>query len=419
MSDKKAGNRDISDLKARLGLKKGGAAAPAAAPRANGAPSGGVLAPPGMAVPPPPGAVSPAQPVIPNAADDPFAAMNAMAAVAQAKPQKEYIIVNDGKPVENVGEKSNAASLLKILVPGLIALVIGVAVGKIGTSASDYNEGLRGAKAILGEKTTPSTVKSLKSTLNEIDAVLDEAKTKNGLKPNLDLDKRLKELAAKLEVKLDVVFRAQQVNPVLSGQIMSFYAGVTEVKDMIDIHNKSAAFDDVMLKKGKESADKAASDVQGFEGETKYAVLVSAPTDEDKNAEFGAKVVEIMGVYCGGNNMVSKCGEGEYPNAIGYRTDVGGPVIKGDLAQGGSDNVPTKKVVKILSGTVKDGLIKGGEPAVSEVYYTKRLKALYDRIHGKPDQTGKPVGGLIEDGNKLEQALSTEANKGTRFSFFM
>jgi hypothetical protein len=345
--------------------------------------------------------------------------MNAMAAVAQAKPKQEFIIVNDGKPVEHVGEKSSTALILKMAVPGVIALIVGIAVGKIGTSASNFNEGLRGAKAILGEKSTPSTVKSLKSTLNELDQVLDEAKTKNGLKPSKELDKRLKELAAKLEVKLDVVFRAQQVNPVLSGQIMSFYAGVGEVKDMIDIHTKSATFDDVLLAKGKENADKAASDIQGFEGESKYAVLVTAPTDDDKNAEFGAKVVEIMGVYCGGAAMVSKCGEGEYPNAIGYRTDIGGPVIKGDLATPNSDNVPTKRVVKILSGSVKDGLIKGGEPAVSEVYYTKRLKALYDRVHGKPDQSGKAVGGLIEDGNKLEQALSTEANKGTRFSFFM
>jgi hypothetical protein len=56
---------------------------------------------------------------------------------------------------------------------------------------------------------------------------------------------------------------------------------------------------------------------------------------------------------------------------------------------------------------------------VSEVYYTRRLKALYERIHGKPDQQGKATGGLIEDGNKLEQALSTEANKGQRFTFFM
>ena len=48
-----------------------------------------------------------------------------------------------------------------------------------------------------------------------------------------------------------------------------------------------------------------------------------------------------------------------------------------------------------------------------------RLKALYDRVHGKVGQDGKPAGGLIEDGNKLETRLQTEAAKSTRFSFFM
>ena len=84
MSDaKKTGSRDISELKQRLGLKKGAAAAPTGqTPRANGG-SGGVVPPPGLNLPPPPGLAQPAappQPMIPNAADDPFGAMNAMAA---------------------------------------------------------------------------------------------------------------------------------------------------------------------------------------------------------------------------------------------------------------------------------------------------------------------------------------------------
>ena len=45
--------------------------------------------------------------------------------------------------------------------------------------------------------------------------------------------------------------------PSVSGQILSFYAGVTEIKDMIDQHNKAALGDDMSLKKGKEAADAA------------------------------------------------------------------------------------------------------------------------------------------------------------------
>jgi hypothetical protein len=428
LSDKKAGSRDISDLKARLGLKKAGGAAPASGgsqPAANGGgQSRGVVAPPGVVVAPPPGMAppQPTGPVIPNAADDPFGAMNAMAAVAQQAPKQEFIIVNDGKPVENVGAESRGAMIAKMAIPAAVALIVGVAVGKIGTGAAAYNEGLRGARAILGDKGTPSTVSNLKKTLADLDNVLDEAKTKNGFKPSLDVDKKLKEIAGKLEVKTELVFRAKQnsMDAVVSGQILSFYAGIVEVKDMIDIHNKAAAGDDILLKKGKEAQDKATLGEDSIlNGQLRYAVMISAPTETD-NAEFGAKVVEIAGVYCGASsNPTSKCPEGEAPSAFAYRNDPGATPIKGDLVAQGSDSIPTKKIVPLLQNGVRDSMIKGGEPTVSEFWYQRRLRALYDRVHGKPDQSGKATGGLLDDGNKLETRLQTEAGKSTRFSFFM
>jgi hypothetical protein len=424
LSDKKAGSRDISDLKARLGLKKAGGGA-AAAPTAGQRSNGGVVAPPGLSVAPPPGMAPPQPqgPIIPNAADDPFGAMNAMAAVAQVQkaPEKEYIVVDQN--VEKVAAQNRGAMIARMAIPGAIALIIGIAVGKIGTGASNYNDGLRGARAILGDKTSGSTVMMLKKTLSDLDNVLDEAKTKNGFKPSLDVDKKLKEIAAKLEVKSELVFRAKQnsLDAALSGQILSFYAGVIEVKSMIDIHNKAATGDDILLKKAKDAADKATlteGEAAPIAGQLRYAVMLSAPTDEDR-AEFGAKIVEIAGVYCGGNNPVAKCGEGEAPSGFAYRNDPGGTPIKGDLVTQGSDNVPTKKIVPLLQNRIRDSLIKGGEPTVSEFWYARRLQALYDRVRGKVGQDGKPAGGLIDDGNKLETRLQTEAGKGTRFSFFM
>jgi hypothetical protein len=418
LSDKKAGSRDISELKQRLGLKKGAAAQPSNQRSNGGQASGGVVAPPGLAVP------QPQQPVAPNAADDPFGAMNHMAAVAQVAraPEKEYIVV-DHSNVEKVHAQNRGALIAKLAIPAGIALIVGVAIGKIGTGASNYNDGLRGARAILGDKTTGSTVMMLKKTLSDLDNLLDEAKTKNGFKPSLELDKKLKEVATKLEVKSELVFRAKQntLDAELSGQILSFYAGVIEVKDMIDIHNKSAAGDDIMLKTAKSNADKAElkdTEAAPLAGQLRYAVIVQAPTDTDR-AEFGAKVVEIAGVYCGGNNPVAKCSEGDYPSAFAYRNDPGSTPIKGDLVTQGSDSIPTKRILPLLQNGIRDALIKGNEPAVSEFYYTRRLRALYDRVHGKIAQDGKPQGGLIEQGNKLESRLQTEAGKSTRFSFFM
>ena len=411
MSEKKAGSRDISELKARLGLKKGGAAP---AGKGNGErPSSGVIAPPGLV---------PQRPVIPNAHDDPFAAMNVMAAAAtvQKAQEKEIIVVREGEHVEHVGEKSTGALALKLAVPAIAGLVVGIAIAKIGSSASYYNEGLRGAKSLLGDKNTPSTVTSLKKALADLDTLLDEAKTKNNFKPNADLDKKLKDLATRLEVKSDIVFRAKQgsLDADLSGQILSFYAGVIEAKDMIDVHNKAAIGDDILLKKGKAAADAAEIKDGPLAGQMRYAVLVSAPTESEKT-DFGAKLVEIAGYYCGGNSPQPKCPEGESPTAYAYRNDPGSTPIKGDVVTQGSDSVPAKKILLLLPNGIRDSLIKGGEPTVSEYYYARRLRALYDRVHGKPGQDGKAAGGLLEEGNKVETRLTTEAGRGTRFSFFM
>lgn len=422
MSDaKKTGSRDISELKQRLGLKKG-ASQGTGPQRATNGQSGGVVPPPGLSVPPPP-----QQPVIPSASDDPFGAMNAMAAHATTQRAPEMVIVHTGGPLaehEQVGASSHGASLAKLLIPIAIGLIAGIAIGKIGTSASSYNEGLKGAKAILGDKTTPSTVAELKKALSDLDTALDEAKTKHGFKPDLAVDKQLKELALKLDVKPEMervlhqaehqITESDVINPLLS-----FYAGIAEVKDMIDIHNKAAFGDDILLKKGKDAADAATIQDGVLAGNIKYAVMLSAKTESD-NADFGAKIVELAGVYCGTSNTpVAKCAEGESPSAFAYRNDPGQVPIKGDLVTTGADSVPAKKVVPLIQNMVRDSLIKGGEPTVSEYYYTRRLKALYDRVHGKPGQDGKPAGGLLDDGNKLETRLQAEANKGTKFSFFM
>lgn len=421
MSDaKKTGSRDISELKQRLGLKKG-AAAPATTSqtRSNGQ-AGGVVPPPGLSIQPPPGMVQPqpAAPPMPNAHDDPFGAMNAMA--AQHVPQRapDMVIVHDGTPVENVGAESHASTLLKILVPAAIALIVGITIGKVGTSAGNYNDGLKGAKAVLGDKTVPSTVAYLKKQLSDLDTILDDAKTKHSFKPDLTVDKQLKDMAAKLEVKSELVFRAKQnsLDTEVAGQILAFYAGVTEVKDMIDQHNKSALGDDMSLKKGKDAGD--AADAAAVGGAFKYGVLIQAPTDSDK-VDFGAKVVMLSGVYCGGASPVPACPPGESPSAYAYQNDPGSTPIKGDFIREGADNVPTKKILPLLQNGVRDSLIKGGEPTVSEYYYTRRVRAIYERVHGKAGPDGKATGGLLDDGNKLETRLQSEANKGSRFSFFM
>lgn len=359
--------------------------------------------------------MQPAQPVIPNAAEDPFAAMNAMAAVGTVQRAPEIVIVNDGRPVENVGAQSSGATIAKILIPALIALGIGVAIGKIGQSASTYNAGLKDAKAILGDAKTASTVSNVKKALSELDTALDDWKTKSNYKPNTANDKQLADIAARLAVQSEKVFRtAASLDPEVTGAIMSFYAGVGEVKGALDTHVKSAKSDDLALSAGKTKADEAqvkeeTNAALASSGILKYGALITAPTETD-HADFGVKLVELGPPYCGGNAPVTsgKCENNEAPTAYAYRSEPGAVWTKGDLVTSGSDNVPAKKIVLLVPSGVRDSLIKGGEPGASEVYYVKRLKTLSERVKK-----------LIEEGNKLEQRLQTESSKSSRFSFFM
>jgi len=406
---KRGGSRDISELKQRLGLKKGAAGSSGQA-QANGATPAGLVRPPGMALPTPP-----PQPVIPNAADDPFAAMNAMAAVGTVQRAPEIVIVNDGKPVENVGASTQGARIAKLVVPAVVALVVGVAIGRIAKGANIYNEGLKDARAILGDDKAASTVKNVKKTLSELDGVLDGMKTKNAFKPDTAADKRLADLAARLDVKANAVFRtASSLEPEVSGMIMSFYAGAAEVKGMLDTHIKAAKSDDLALANGKTAADAAA--VKEGENATlasvnavRYGALIQAPTDTDR-VDFGVKLVELGPPYCGGPNPVTtgKCDNNEAPTAFAYRSEPGAVWTKGELQVQGSDSVQSKRLVLLLPNGTRDALIRGGEAGASEVYYVKRLRALTDR-------TAK----LIEEANKLEQRLQAESTKGSRFSFFL
>ena len=421
MSDsKQKGNRDISDLKARLGLKKGAQAPATGQTRANGGAGGGVVAPPGMNLPPPPGmaAPQPAQPAIPNAADDPFGAMNAMAAVGNVQRAPEIVIVNDGKPVENVGHQSTGRKIATMAIPGVIALVVGVAIGKIGQGASTYNASLSDVKVVLGDKGTPSTVSALKQELSQLDTLLDE-KAKNAFRPDPKLDAELSKSYKDLEIKSEIVWRAKEnaMDADVSAQIMSFYAGVTEVRAMIDAHVKAARFDDALYKKGKEKADAAQlkpTDVPYFQDKIRYAVMVQAPTESDK-VEFGAKIVELVALMCNGKAVSGdKCPEGEGPSGFQYRTEPGGGITEGELAGSGQDTVPSKKLLLLLPGGVRDALVKTADGVASEAVYQRRLRMIYERIHG----TDK-VKGLLDEGNKLETRLEAESNKSRRFSFFM
>jgi hypothetical protein len=424
LSDAKrpGGSRDISDLKQRLGLKKAGA--PAAAGRGNG--GGGVVPPPGLNLPPPPGMATP-QPAIPNAADDPFGAMNAMAAVGTVQRAPEIVIHHDGTKVENVGSSSMGAKVAKIGIPALATLVLGIALGKVSASANHHNDGVAGAKVLLGDDKAPGSMKYLKRQLADLDKKLENLRDKNGLRPDLETEKELQKFVAALEVPPQKLAAARNVTNIedVATRIINWYAGAAEVKLMLENHLKSGKADAQQLaaaKKAGELAKMSSEQNKYLAGQTKYAVVMSAkatcddnlsPADRAKkgcDAKFGAMFVELGPPFC--NNVLAtsgQCPEGAAVDAVSFRTmsnyDKGWQ--KGTVVSETADAVPSKGLVPLIDTEILDTFLKTNTAGASELVYSRRLKAIMDRTQA-----------LIKDANKLEADVVKHA-KGERFTFFM
>lgn len=410
MSDsKRTGNRDISDLKARLGLKKGAAAGGTGQTQArgNGAASGGVVPPPGLNLPPPPG-VQPAQPAIPNAADDPFGAMNAMAQIGTMQRAPEIVIVNDGKPVEQVGAGKRTGTIVKYAIVAAVPLVIGIVVGQIAKEAKIYNAGIADARLLLTQK--EHGVTAVKRKVVAVQTALEQS-MKNGFLPNKDVTAALEQSMKDLEVKQDVVYRAKQntLNAELSGLILQFYSGVAEVRSMLQAHLESAKLDDTMLiDAAKKAGDlKPSGYLAGF-GDYRYGVLFTAPSPTEPAARFGAKLVELGKPYCadGAQSTTYECPDNKY-GGVTYLGD--GGWTKGDPQTSGA-TAEAKKVLPLNATAAADILLKGssdkGLPGVAEALYAKRLEALKTRVDA-----------LISTANSVETRLKPKANESDKFHF--
>lgn len=338
--------------------------------------------------------------------------MNAMAAVGTVRRAPEIVVVNDGKPVEHVGSTSFGARLAKIAVPAVAALAVGVAIGKIGTGASHYNAGLSGAKALLDDE------KVLKRSLADVERVLDEHNDKNKFKPDADIDKALSGITRKLDVKRETYGLARDITTDgdIAAMTLAFYAGTAELKEMLEAHLKAAKSDD----QAYATAKAAAAANQTPSGNWRYAVVVTAPAScgpddkQDCNLPFGAQLVELGPALCGGKLSTSgeKCPDGSTANTFAYRGDPGNETFSTAqtkaMTTSGTDNVPSKTLLPLVNNGVVRGVLQGNESTASESLYAKRLKAISER-------TKK----LIADANKLEAALQTQANKGSRFTFFL
>jgi hypothetical protein len=410
-SPKKPGARDISDLKARLGLKKGG---PAAKPKPPGAPGqgaaippptrgrGAVPAPPGAA--PLPGAAGTGSAPIPDASKDPFGAMNAMAAQRVAHAAPEIIVVNDGRPVESVEKKARGALLVRVVLPMVAALVVGVVVGQMGTRAKIYNETIDDAGKV--SEIVAKVDKDLQNLRNALYTAKEKgANGQNYLVADTELADQLEALQLTMP-DLATVYESNlyEMEQGVVDQTMAFLTESTILYKDIKEHVEKTRREAKALVAGQ-------SRLQKFGLPSRYGVIVDIEKGDDAEGKpVSATFVELGDPVCGDNKPnPAGCGDAP-PSGFMYRPAELGPWGQKSLAVAEGQYVPGNRLIPLgfdPSPTLK-ALFQGGEATVSEVSYMQRITD----IDAKVDD-------LMERAKGLRKSLTTTANASKQFTFFL
>lgn len=396
-SSKRPGAKDISDLKARLGLKKSGPAAGKGAVAPPGARAGGVI-------PAPPGA-QPPRPHIPDAKEDPFGAMNAMAAHgATVSRPAEIVIVQDDASVERVQKKARARLYILAGVM-IIPLIVGIAVGRIASGAKAYNRVIDDAGKIRDD------VKKQREGLIRVQQVLVGAKERaRGKLPPGD-PKLTAELAAlpPLNPNIDLVFSSYMydLKPELVAATLSFYVSALELNDLIKTHVKMSKDSDRALKKGQENVTKFLQNA----GQFGLGGLIEPPSEDE--AKSGAppkvKLVQLGAPVCEGEKAPNEQGCGSKKiTGFRYRPEAESVwgVKKAAVAEG--TGITTDAIVALDFNKLLLQTVQGGEASTAEAGYTARIGKIEEKVTQ-----------LLEAEKGISSRLNNKANESKKFTFFM
>jgi hypothetical protein len=397
-TSKRPGARDISELKARLGLKKAGGPA---------AKTGGGMTPPpgarlGNAIPAPPGA-RPPQPVIPDANQDPFAAMNAMAAHGAVAAQPQIVIVNDGQGVESVERKSKGMRIAMIAGAFLVPLIFGSLIGKVAAQNKAINSTLDDAGKLRDDVTIiGKSLITLQQTLQlgKERGAGGNAFLLNDAKMTADLEAlKLVEPSFALLTQLQLTSLPDSV----AQETLELYSETVRLNASIKDHITKSKADAKVLQEGQAKAS-------GF-NPFGYGALITVPNAEDaaKGAPVSIKLVQLGQPICQGDSKPSDGGCQGPPAGFQFRSDETAAWGVKKLAAAENGAVGGDALALLDPGSkVLEGLVKGGGASVAEAAYMTRINAISDKVDA-----------LVEIRKDVETKLNAIANRGRSFTFFM
>lgn len=400
-TSKRPGARDISDLKARLGLKKGGgddAAKPASAP-------GGIVPPPGAnlgggAIPAPPG-MSPPQPQVPSA-QAPFGAPVGHApAQAPVTAQPDIVVVNDGKPVESVEGGKGIGRLAKVVAVVLLPLAAGLIIGKVSESANHYN------KVIADSGPIKDDVRTVRRGLTDLQAALEGGKKGGKFSPG---DEKLTEA---LEAVPAIVGNDKQIyqsalyqlKPGMVAEIYGFYADIHLLNRMLKEHISAAKSEAKALEEGM-------AKFKGF-NPMQFGALLDMPTQEEAAAgqPVTLKMVKLGTPICEGETKPSDQGCPPPKKVAGFRyqTDQTQNWQVKKMAPAEGETIPDDSLVMLNpESAVLQQIVQGGDATVAQVSYEKRITAIDELVTR-----------MLDKGKMIETVLNEKANESEKFTFFL
>jgi hypothetical protein len=326
--NKKPGPRDISDLKARLGLKKTGAM-PAVSPNPAAAPGQPIPPSQPLGIPVPPGGYGasqpggygapaapsslpspfgrseppPAQPAPPpDPRRDPFAAQQqaslaAFYGIGQQLPGSADAVadapISKPKPWGRIG-------VVGVVAAG--AFFVGSAIGSISKSRSEYNVTTDQAGQIREE------VEKISKQLITIADVINSSPASRQGNVDLDLSAKLGGLDLKKPDTVKIFHtNYQNLEPVVVERLMQYYDGTIKLFDEVQAHAKKTENDkDALVRMQKE----------GAKADKNYGVIV-----EQQGGLTLAKFVEVGAPVCN-DPAKTDCNANEL-KGFQYRLDSG------------------------------------------------------------------------------------------------
>ncbi len=391
---KKPGSRDISDLKARLGLKRGEAKTP-----------GGAVPPPSAGkgtgyVPPPPG-VAPPQPAVPDARQDPFGAMNAMAAQGAATRAPEVIVV-DKASVEQVHGQPRLAKYGRIALLVGAPLILGFILGGINQQRSRYNATVDDAKIVADE------FSELGKRLEALNNVLLRAKEraprgKIYAMGDAELVSDIEALKFNFPDNDELILSHRSfylLEPKLVQDTLGFYTRMRTLSQKLKEH----------VRLTKELAQKAPPTVaEKIGAQSGFAGTIRVPSADDakKGALPAVEILQIGMPVCADGKPAKECPGGP-PVALQVRGDTVAPWVNKQIASGADTN---DKVFVLRQNGILNALVEGSPRFLDELQYYQRLGDIDVLVSGSGGD-----GGLMKDRKDVEDRLKAVAQRGKAFA---